>query len=736
LDVNSCFSPIFALHFNLGKNMQVIQTIRDKGAAVVIAVIALSLIGFLLMDANSGTKGSGGFFNSLSSNVGKVDGEAIEKSEFDKKYTSAYAMAGQQAQQQGRSVDAGQVRDQVWNQMVAENIFYREAAKLGIDFTSKELSAILSSNDQGNPLLQDKEMIDPATGQLDQAKVAKTLTELKKAKGDRRDMIDEQLLSPQKLTSTSSKYFALLNASAYYPAWMQEKDNTEAKTFANISYVSVPYGVISDSTITVTDAEIESYVSKHKNQFKQEAGRMISYVTFSQLPNGEDSAKTRELVNGLKTGMETETNLGAFLARNASAIPLDTSFKPKSKISSTIIDTLTKLPVGTVYGPYVENGSYVLAKVLATKVAPDSAKARHILIGTVNPQTGQPILEDSVAKKLADSILAAIKAGADFGAMVTKYSTDEGSKDKAGFYDYFEYGKMMPDFNDFSFTKPAGTQGIVKTPFGYHVIEAMGTKGSSTLYKVAFMAKEIFPSEATISTANLNATKLSGQKGGKDFEAYLAKNGLQKITWPSVVKENDYTLGQMRDANIRTLVKWVYDAKEGDVSEPFNIGDEFIVATVDKIQSEGTQDAKTARMMVQGVIRNQKKAEQIIKKLGANPTLEKAAADYQQQIATAGADSSLIFSSRLIAGLGEEPKVIGASFNKENQTKVSAPIEGGTGVFLIKVNSIGTKPADAPEVAAQQKTQQTTAQRTQTGTAWFEGLKNQATIKDNRSKYY
>ena len=713
--------------------MQVIQTIRDKGAAVVIAVIALSLIGFLLMDAKSGTKGSGGFFNSLSSNVGKVDGEAIEKADFDKKYTSAYAAAQQQAQQQGRNPDAGQVREQVWNQLVAENIFYREAQKLGIDFTSKELSAILSSNEQGNPLLQDKNMLDPATGQLDQAKVAQTLTELKKAKGDRREMIDEQLLSPQKLTSTSSKYFALLNASAYYPAWMQEEDKAEAKTFANISYVSVSYGVISDSTISVTDAEIENYVSKHQNQFKQEAGRMISYVAFSQLPNGEDSARTKELLGGLKANMETETNMAAFMARNASATPFDTNFVPKAKLASTAADTLTKLPVGTVYGPYVDNGNFVLAKVIATKTLPDSTRARHILIPVSDPQTRQPIMEDSVAKNKADSIFAAIKAGADFAVMAKQFGTD-GTKDKGGDLGYFGFSApMVEEFNQGVFGKPVGTKEVIRTRFGYHIIEVTGEKGALPAYKVAFLAKEILASDATIGAANLNATKLSGQKNSKDFESYVAKNGLQKVSWPSIVKENDFQLGQLQDA--RALVRWVFEASQGDVSEPFNIGDQFIVATVDKIQAEGTQDAKAARMMVQSIIRNQKKAAQIIKKLGANPTLEKAAADYQVQVQAVGGDS-ITFAGKIIPNVGEEPKVIGACFNKNNLNKVSAPIEGATGVFVIKVNSTGSKAADAPEVAAQQKAQQNTTLRNAVGAGWFEGLKNQATIKDYRNKYY
>ena len=198
------------------------------------------------------------FSNSLSSNVGKVNGEAIALADFEKKYNAAYQMAQQQSQQTGRTPDQAQVREQVWNQMVAERVFYAEAKKLGIDFTSKELSAILASNDQNNPFLQDQNMIDPSTGKLDPSKVTQALADLKKAKGERREMIDAQLLEPQKLTSISSKYFALLNASAYYPTWMQEKDKADSKNFANVSFVAISYNVIPDSTIKVSDADIEN----------------------------------------------------------------------------------------------------------------------------------------------------------------------------------------------------------------------------------------------------------------------------------------------------------------------------------------------------------------------------------------------------------------------------------------------------------------------------------------------
>jgi len=712
--------------------MQIIQTIRDKGAAVVIAVIALSLIGFLLMDAKSGSKGGGGFLNSTS--VGKVNGEAIEKSEFEKKFKYADEMAKQQAQRTGRNPDAAEVREQVWNQLVAEKVFYAEAEKLGIDFTGKELYAVLSSSDQSNPLLQDQSMIDPVTGRLDLSKVQQVIVNIKKAKGEQADIRDAQLIEPQKLTSISSKYFGLLNASAYYPAWMQEKDKKESKNFANVSYVAVPYNVISDSTIKVSDDDIDNYVQKHKNQFKQEAGCMISYVTFSQLPNTEDSAKTKELVNGLKAGLETEINTKAFIARNTSTIEFDSNYLPKSKITSVATDTIIKQAIGTVYGPYVDGGNYVLAKVLGVKTLPDSSKARHILIPTTDPQTGQQITEDSIAKKKADSIFAAIKGGADFAVMAKQFGTD-GTKDKGGDLGYFGFSApMVEEFNQAIFGKPVGTKEVIRTRFGYHVIEITGEKGAMPAYKIAFMAKQIWPSDATIGNANNNATRLSGQKGGKDFDAYVNKNGLQKITWPKIVKENDYQVGQLQDA--RQLIRWVFEAKQGDVSEPFNIGDQFVVVTVDKIQKEGTQDAKTARPLVEGIIRNKKKAEAIVKNLGASPTLESAATAYKLQVQIAGADSSLTFNSPIIANVGQEPKVIGAIFNPANQTKASAPIEGNTGIFVIKVNNIAAKPADTPEAEIQQKTQQTTTLRNQVAGGWFEGLKSQATIKDSRSKYY
>jgi peptidyl-prolyl cis-trans isomerase D len=710
--------------------MQIIQSIRDKGAAVVITVIALSLIGFILMDAK---QGSGNLSSSTSKSIGSVNGSSIDQGEFTKKVKQ---LEDQEAQRSGinpTGARAAQIREQVWNQMVAEKVFYAEAAKLGIDFTPKEFTSFLYSNEQSNPLLQDPQMVDPATGKLDANKVQAAIANFKKLKPEQLEMLDAQVKDPQKLNSISSKYYSLLAASAYVPTWMEQKNNTDANNFANISYVAIPYNTISDSTIKISDADVDKYVSNNKELFKQEAGRTISYVTFSQLPSATDSAKTRDIVAALKESFTADVNPTAFTARQASTIPYDSNYLPKSKIPSAYIDTIVKFAQGTVYGPYVDRGNYVMAKVLGSKFYPDSVKARHILIPTVDPQSDQPIAIDSVAKKQADSIFNAIKAGADFGALAKQFSSD-GSKDKGGDLEIFGYGEMVPEFNEFCFTKSVGSKEVVKTKFGYHVIEILSQKGSSPAYKVAFMAKEIIASEGTINNASLEATKLSAEKNSKNVDEYVKKNGLQKTNPDKLLKENDFSVGQLQDA--RLIVKWAFKAKVGEVSEPFSLGDQFAVAVLDKIQKEGTQDVATARPTVENVLRNEIKANEIVKKLGATPTLEKAAADYGKQVQTAGQDSTITFNSQMINGLGQEQKLIGAIFNPTNKTKASEPIVGKTGVYLVKVNGIAPKNAPSAEILAMQKTQEINNVKNKATAGWFESLKKRATIKDNRSEIY
>ena len=705
--------------------MQIIQNIRDKGSAIVIGVIALSLIGFIMMDSRTANNRSGS-----NTSIGKINGENIDSKVFADKVKQLEDQRG------GRvtGTDVYQLRQSAWDQLVTENVLSSEFEKLGLVFSPKELSSIIFSEDAPQTLKQ--AFTDKTTGQYDIEKARQWWIQAKKAKGEQRDAIESQIVEPLILQTLANKYSSLLAASAYYPAWMQEKENADNASFANISFVAVPYSTIGDSTIKVSDEELLAYMNKHKNIYKQEGGRIISYVSFSALPSNADTIKLLELVSNLKSGFIADTNAKAFVARNMSAVKFEDNYTQKSKLTMSQRDSIAALPNGAVFGPYLDGKNFVLAKMIGSRQLPDSVKCRHILVATKNAQTGEQTLSDSIAKKRIDSIETAIKGGENFNKMVLQYSDDAGSKEKKGEYDFSssQFITLAREFAETIFYGATGDKKIIKTDFGYHYIEVLNQKNFETAYELAYTAKEIIPSDETINLASAKATKLSGEaRDAKTLEVNVAKNGLKKIDIPTLIKENDYQLGGLQDA--RQLIKWAFEAKQGDVSEAFNIQDQFVVAVLNKIQPEGLPDAATIRPMAELTVRNLKKAEQIVKKLSAASTLETAAAAYSVQIGNVGADSTLTFGAQIINGVGQEPKVIGAAFNKAYQVKISAPIEGINGVYVLKVNSVGNKTTETSEAIATQATDRTKTM-VQTTYSFFESLKKMANIKDSRSKMY
>jgi len=709
--------------------MQIIQNIREKGTAIVIVVIALSLIGFILMDAKSGGKTSL-FGGSSTTNVGEVNGEPIEYKDFTDKVK-------QTEDQYGGRVSGNQVyevRQSVWDQLVAEKVIIREFKKLGLSFSPKEMSAIMFSSDAPYTLKQ--AFTDKQTGQYDINKVQEWWKTAKKSKDEQRAAIESQIIEPMKLQTLYSKYNGMIAASAYYPTWMQKKDYAERNQFANISYVGVPYNVINDNDVKVSDAEIIEYINKKSSLYKQDGGRFISYVSFSANPSANDSLKAKESIEALKAPFISDTNANNFLARNMSTIKYFDGYSLRSKMAMVQKDTIAALSIGNVYGPYLDGGSYVLAKMLGNRQMPDSVRARTILVSTRDLQTGQPTIADSIAKKRIDSISIAIKGGADFNSMVLQYSDDKVSKDKGGVYDFssIQFQNLPKEFSEVVFYGTTGDKKIVHSDIGWYYIEVISQKNFETAYKVAYMSKQILATDETVNNASMKATKLSGENRDiKSLAAYVTKNGIQKIDVPTMITQNEYRLGLLQDA--RQLIRWAFEAKAGDVSEPFSIEDQFVVAAVTKVQAEGLPDASTARPLVETFVRKEKKAAIIKEKLSKANSLETATSIYNQPIRTAGEDSTLTLGSQIINGIGDEPKVIGAAFNKNFQTKISEPISGNGGVFLVKVNNIGGLQIETAENTAIQTTEQTRG-ILQKLSAWFESLKKTADIKDYRNKQF
>lgn len=711
--------------------MSIIQTIRERGAVIVIAIIALSLIGFILMDSRSGTGKLFGGGNTTT--IGSVNGDKIELADFNDKVKDME----QQYQNSGAS-QTDQIRQSTWDQMVAEKIVTEQFDDLGIAFTPKEMSSIMFSNDAPQQLKQ--AFTNKETGEYDIAQAQQWWAQTKRIKNEeQRKAINSQVIDPMRLNSLYTKYTSMIAASIYIPKWLSKEEAEQKDNFANISYVAIPYSLISDSTIKVTDNDIENYIDKNKLRYKQEAGLMVSYVSFSAAANGKDSSAIKQSLESLKPQLKADSNVSSFLARNSSALAYFDGYTPKSKLQMPFKDSIISLQDGQVFGPYLDGKNYVIAKKIATKILPDSIKCRHILIATSDRQTGQPTMPDSTAHKLADSIATAIKNGANFDSLETKFSSDSAAHKDKGVMTFdlttIQSENFSKEFGDFLLNEKGETKKVVKTQFGWHYIEILDKKNLEPAYKIAYMAREITPSDETINNANAAANKLSGQARDKQaFDKYVAQKGLKEVDVPNPIKENDFQLGGLQDA--RQIIKWAYGAKQGEVSEPFSIKDDFIVAVVDRKIKEGTPDVKTARPLVESIIRNLKKADEIKKKLNNPSTLEAAAKVYNQQALTTGGDSTLTFDAQIINGIGNEPRVAGASFNKTYQSKVSPAIAGNTGVFIIKVNSISAKAPVTPEMAEQQKTAEINRALQSALGQSFTSLKKMATIKDYRSKFF
>jgi peptidyl-prolyl cis-trans isomerase D len=703
--------------------MQIIQKIRDRASVIITIAIGLSLVAFILMDAK---QGGSRLFSASNNSLGKVNGQDIDNTEFDNEVKQEQDRYGKEA-----NTMVNRIRQNVWDEMVEKIVLTDEFEKLGLTFAPKEMAGIMFSDNA--PSLLKQLFTDKNTGQYDIEKAEAWWPTVKKLKDEQKQEIETQVIEPMKLEALYTKYSAMIAASAYYPAWLQQKNQTDNKKFASISYVAVPYSVISDSAVKVSDDDINDYIKNHAAAYKQDGGRFISYVSFDASANASDTAAIVKTIADLKEPFAADTNAEIFLERNMSAVNFDDAYTLKSKITASKKDSITGLAPGKVFGPYLDGDNIVLAKMIGEKDIPDTVKCRHILIATKDAQ-GNTIVDDSTAKQRIDSIAAAIKGGADFDKLVQEYSADSGSIHKGGEYTfgYSDYKSIAKEFAETIFYGKTGDKKVVHTIYGWHYIEVLDQKDPQPSYKIAYLAKQILPSDETVSAASSAATKLSGEVQDESMlDAYVAKNGLRRITVPTMIKSSDYQLGGLQDA--RQLIRWAFDAKQGDVSEAYSIGDDFVVGIVDRIQPEGLPDAATARPLVERIIRNLKKADQITAQLGTTSTLSSAAAAYKLPVQTAGADSTLTFSSPIINGLGQEPKLIGASFNNDFLGKTSAPIAGNNGVYVLQVNSIGDKPSDAPDVIAQQNAQHLkTMQQELYG--WFESLKKLATIKDDRNK--
>ncbi|MDB5208242.1 MAG: peptidylprolyl isomerase [Flavisolibacter sp.] len=711
--------------------MSFIQKIRDKYARVSVIAIAIALLGFILMDALAG-KGSGG---DRETTIGKINGKEIEADAFTRRVNEISKRQGQQGQGE---IGTEQAVNGLWQQEISDAVMGEQYKELGLTITTKELDQLLFG--QNPPQEFRQAFSNPQTpDQWDPGAVRQQFNSIKKTGTPEQKQQLNELLEYLEKQALLNKYNALLTGSVYIPKWFLDKRNIDNSQMANAAFVSVPYTSIADSTVKVTDAEINDYVKAHQKDYElKEESRSISYVQFSANASAADSAKVRSDLMAIRDSFQATNNVKEFLIANRSQAQYSDTWISENDLTLQNKDSIFKTPTGVVGGPFTEPGVMLLSKILATKTQPDTAKVRHILIATAtqDPQTGQfiPTRDTVLAKKTADSIQKAIAGGANFDSVMVKLSEDPSKAINKGVFDSItRNARLVPEFKEFALNNPVGYKGVVKTEFGYHYMEVLNQRGSSPVYKLAFFVLPIEASSETVSQANNDATLFAGNaKDEKSFNDYFEKNLKAKGMTKGIASNlhaMDFNLTGITGSS-RELIKEVFTADKGDVIDPKLINNNYVVAVVTDVEKAGLPSANSVRAMVEPVLRNKKKADQIKSQMGKITDLNAVAAKFNQQVQPA---DSVRFSGG--GALGYETKVLGAIFNPANKGKVCPEgIAGQAGVYAIRVDATFTGAVENADIENQRKMLE--MQGRQQFRSPVEVLQKKAEIKDYRAKFY
>jgi len=704
--------------------MAVLNKIRQRSLFLII-IIALALFSFVLADL---FKNNNAFTSKSQNTVGTINGKEITREDFMQKVENAQ-------KQYGPNATNTQVMNMVWEQEVRQAIMETQFEELNITVEKDQMRDLLK-----NALATSPEFLNEA-GMFDENKLNEYIANLKETSAA---TYQEWVNYEKSLASNAlqQNYFNLVKAGL---TGTLEEGKFEHKLEGNkvdIKFVQLPFSSIADSTVTVSKSEIASYIEKHKDLYKADESRDIQYVEFKEAATIEDeddikagivallndyevyneATKSNDVVTGFSKTQDNED----FVNSN-SDIKFDSRYLFKSSLPTAVADSIFNLNEGEIYGPYKDNGYFKVSKVVGVKQIPDSAKVRHILIPFIGAtRAGADVTKtDEQAKQTADSILSIVKSDSSKFVSLLDLSSDKVSNEKDGEIEFAYTDSFAPEFRDFSFENNKGDLDVVKTSFGYHVIEILSQTDKQRAIQVATIARKIEPSQETIDKVFRDASSFEISAENKDFAelATESKYVARPVNSIKILDENIPGIG-----NQRQIVKWAFnDETEIGKIKRFNIPSGYAIVQLVAKHKEGLMSVEEATITAMPAIRKEKKASIIRDRIKVT-NLDDLAAAENTTVKTA---SAINMKNPTISGAGREPFVVGAAFGlKEGQT--SKLIDGNNGVYMIQVTKI--TPAvelDNYQAAANQVEKQ---KLNVVNTNLYNALKEAADIEDNRAK--
>lgn len=663
--------------------MATLQKIRSKGPLLVI-VIGLALFAFIAGDAWKVLQPHQG-----KQDVGEVNGEVLSAQDYQKMVDELSEVIKLTNGLNSLTEDQlNNVKDQVWQSYVNNKLIAEQAEKLGLKVTDAEIQSII---DQGtHPLLMQTPFRNPQTGMFDKDMLKKFLVDY--ANLNASQMPAQYVEYYQKMgafwqfvektlaQSTLAEKYQNLVAKSLISNPVAAEDAFNSRTEqSDLLLAGVPYSSINDSTVQVSDSEIKDRYNEKKEQFKQLVEtRDIRYIDVKVVPSDADrKAVEKEVTEYSNQLASTTADFGTFVRSTGSSVNYSDVAVSKSVFPADVASRLDSTNVNEVYGPYYNqtDDSFNAFKLLAKVSSPDSIQFRQIQVYADTEEK---------TKTLADSIYNALKGGADFAAVAKIYGqTGEATWVNAQSWEGSELDADNSKFINTLLNQPVNELANLNMGQANLILQVMNKKSMQTKYKVAVVKREVEFSKETYNAAYNKFSQFVAQNTTIDSMVKNAEESGYTLMPRTDLSSAEHYVGGVRST--REALKWIFAAKPGEVSPLYECGenDHLMVVALDKIHEAGYRDINSVAEMLRAEIRRDKKAEKIMEEMKKYNSIAQVKG---MKDAVSDSVKHVTFSAPAYISVtrSSEP-VIGAVAAKTAANKVSAPIKGNGGVYMIQV---------------------------------------------------